>query len=344
MSYLNYRSVIQSTGHYLPEKVVTNNDLAELMDTSDEWIEERTGIKQRRLVQDGVSTSFLATKAAEQALHNAGWDSKDVDLIIAATLSPDYYFPGIGVQVQNKLGARTIPALDIRGQCSGFVWGLATADGLLRTGAYRRALVVGAEIHSRLIEFSNRGRDVAVLFGDGAGAVALEAFSGDQRPLVSNNMRGIIDSLMGSDGSGLSHLYIQRPGHDGSSSFLSQAEAGEKAWLPKMEGRFVFKNAISRMVEACEAILARNNIKASDLDLLLPHQANLRINQMVAEKLGLKEHQVFNNIQNYGNTTAATIPLLMHDAKRLGLLKEGHLVLTVAFGSGFTWGANLIRF
>ena len=338
-----YAAVIRSVGRYLPSKVVTNHDLSKVMDTSDEWIRERTGIRQRHIAQEGESTSGLAVEASKHALDQAGWKSTDLELILAATLSPDYYFPGIGVLVQSGLQASTIPALDIRGQCSGFAWCLATADAYVRTGRYRKVLVVGAEIHSRLIEFSNRGRDVSVLFGDAAGAVCLEAVPAERDPRCDNQVRGIIDSSLGSDGSGARELYIPRPGHAGDAEFMTKEETESKAWLPAMAGRQVFKNAVTRMLEVCEELLGRNDVSPADIDLLVPHQANLRINQMVAKKLGLREDQVFNNIDRYGNTTAATLPLVMHDAVAEGILKPGMLVLTVAFGSGFTWAANLIR-
>lgn len=343
MSHL-YRSEVAGVGRFVPEKIVTNDDLAKLMDTSDEWIRERTGIRQRRLAELGESTSGLGAKAAMAALKNAGWQAQDVDLILAATLSPDYYFPGIGVLIQKKIGAPTVPALDIRGQCSGFAWSIATADAFIKSGQYKKVLIVGAEIHSRIIEFSNRGRDVSVLFGDGAGALCLEAKNCDvDVPRANNDVNGVIDSYMGSDGSGAELLYVARPGLGGEEQFLTVEEASEKAWRPKMEGRQVFKHAVSRMLEACDALLTRNGLSPKDIDLLVPHQANIRINEMVAAKLSLKEEQVFNNIHKYGNTTAATLPLLMSEAQEEGRLKKGDLILTVAFGSGFTWAANLIR-
>ena len=340
------RSKILGVGFHVPENIYTNDDLSKMMDTSDEWIQNRTGIKERHISSSEFGTSDLGCLAAKEALKKAKIDVEELDLIIAATLSPDYYFPGIGVQIQDKLGARRIPAIDIRAQCSGFAWGLATADMYLRSGRYRKALVVGSEIHSRVIEFSNRGRDVSVLFGDGAGAAVLESFEcgPENCPSVSNKVSGLIDHEMGSDGSGAKLLVIDRPGFSaGHNSFMSAWEAEEKVYLPKMDGKQVFKNAVARMCEASSNLLQRNNIDPNKIDLLVPHQANIRINEAVRQKLELPSNKVFNNIHKYGNTTSATLPICMSEAEAEGRLKKGDLVLTVAFGSGFTWGANLLR-
>lgn len=334
---------IEGVGHYVPEKIVTNDDLSHLMDTSDEWIRERTGIETRRNAGVEMGTSDLGVLAAKQALERAGRDISEIDLILAATLSPDYYFPGIGVMIQNKLGAKDVPAMDIRGQCSGFSWGIATADAFLRSGQYQRILVVGAELQSRVIEYSNRGRNVSVLFGDGAGALILSQEK-EGPATIDNGRSGVIDSVMGSDGSGAELLAVTRPGVSANNpDFLSAKEAEEKAYLPYMDGRQVFKHAVRRMMEACFTLLKRNGLTTEQVDLLIPHQANLRINEMLREKMGLPPEKVFNNIQRYGNTTAATLPLGMSEAEMEGKLKRGDLLLTVAFGSGFTWGANLIR-
>ena len=335
-------SEVQSVGGYVPENIVTNDDLAKKMDTSDEWIKERSGIEQRRFADKTTATSDLGTLAAKNALEKVAENPANLDLIIAATLSPDYYFPGIGVLIQNKLGA-TCPAMDLRGQCSGFSWAISTADALISSGKYHNVLIVGAEVHSQLIELSNRGRNVSVLFGDGAGALLLKSKSQTPKPSPQNQTRGVIDSLMGSDGSQAEILAITRPGMSGKGTFLTQKEADEKAYLPYMEGQQVFKHAVTRLTKVAQDLLAKNSLSPSDLDLMIPHQANLRINQMVARKLGLKSTQVFNNIQKYGNTTSASIPLCLKEAEEKGVLKKGHLIMTVAFGSGFTWGANLIR-
>lgn len=334
---------VEAVGHYVPPKEITNNDLSQMMDTSDEWIRERTGIETRRAAELNVGTSDLGVLAAKNALERAGIGIESVDLILAATLSPDYFFPGIGVMIQNKLGIKNLPAMDIRGQCSGFTWGISTADAFIRSGQYKRVLLIGAELQTRVIEFSNRGRDVSVLFGDGAGAVLLTGDNGEV-PSTKNNQRGIIDNMMGSDGSGAELLAVQRPGvAAGHETLISKEEAEEKAYLPFMNGRQVFKHAVTRMMEACYTLLERNQLSPEDIDLVIPHQANLRINEMLREKMGLPPEKVYNNIQRYGNTTAATLPIAMSEAEQEGRLKKGDLLVTVAFGSGFTWGANLIR-
>ena len=338
-------SVIKGVSFFVPENVVTNDDLSKLMETSDEWITERTGIKERRFVNYDTSTSELGTLAAKKVLAKTGLQAKDLDLILAATLSPDYFFPGIGVQIQHQLGAPTIPAIDIRGQCSGFGWSLATADAFLRSGLYKRILVVGAELHSRVMEMSTRGRNVSVLFGDGAGAAIVEAETHDgEMPTAHNKVRGMIDHLLGSDGSGAEMLAMLRPGFSkGNSELITVQETQDKVYLPVMDGRQVYRAAVTHMVEIGNAICERNGIRPTDLDLVIPHQANLRINEAVRDKLGLDANKVFNNIQRYGNTTAATLPICMTEAEEQGLLKKGDLVLTLVFGSGFTWGANLLR-
>jgi 3-oxoacyl-[acyl-carrier-protein] synthase-3 len=340
-----YCASIEGTGFYVPEKVVSNDDLSTMMDTSDKWIQERTGIRTRRIAPVDMGTSDLAVNAARQALDNAKCTPQDIDLILAATLSPDHYFPGIGVLIQNKLGCGTIPAIDIRGQCSGFTWAISTATAFLSSGTFKKALIIGAEIHSRIIEFSDRGRDVSVLFGDGAGAIVMQGNPVEtEPPSVQNGVRGVIDSMMGSDGSGANLLSVSRPGlAAGQEHFISGEEAENKAYLPFMHGRQVGRHATHRMAEACRTLLERNSLEANDLDLLVPHQANLRLNEMVREKLGLPPKKVFNNIQKYGNTTAATLPICLSEATTEGRLKRGDLVMTVAFGAGFTWGANLIR-
>ena len=339
-----YRAVVKGVGHYLPETILTNHDLSKLMDTSDEWIRERTGICERRTADLKHGTSDLGLFASQEAIKHAGLEPDDIDLIIAATLSPDYFFPGIGVMIQEKLGINTVPAMDVRGQCSGFSWSMANADAFIRTGQYRKVLVVGSEIQTRVVEFSNRGRDVSVLFGDGAGAVVFSAEPGNDRARSDNEVRGVIDSLMGSDGKGASMLYIPRPGAAANeSSFITAREAEEKAYLPQMDGRGVFRHAVTRMYESCCALLDRNRLRPEDIQLVIPHQANLRINEAVRERLGMKQEQFFNNIEKYGNTTAATLPIAMYEAEQSGRLKQGDLLLTVAFGSGFTWGVNLIR-
>lgn len=333
------RFVPRGTGHAIPKKIVTNDDLAKLMSTNDEWIKTRTGIERRHIVEKGTSTSDLGTAAALEAITRAGWQPQEVDLILAATLSPDYYFPGLGVLIQDKLGCRAIPAIDIRGQCAGFVWSLATAQGFGLTGQYQKIVVVGAEIHSNVIDWSDHGRDIAVLFGDGAGAVALELEPG----VPELSKRGLIDFVMGSDGSGVEALCMKRPGMAGQERFVTHEDIEKRLVHPQMDGKKVYINAVNRMCESVTTLMTRHGISAADIDLLIPHQANLRINETVREKLGFPEHKVVNIITNYGNTTAATIPLCMHHAVMDGRLKPGSLVMTTAFGAGFSWGANLMR-
>ncbi len=338
----SYRSVIRSVGHYVPENVVRNADLEKVMETSDAWIQERTGIKERRFEVEGVPTSSLAQKASEMALQRAGLEAKDIDMVIAATLSPDYYFPGIGVLLQRNMKMSHVPALDIRAQCSGLVYGLTTADAFIRSGQAKRILLACAEVQHPVLDMTTAGRDMAVLFGDGAGSVIIEAVEDSERPTVANKKRGIIDSIIHSDGNGAEVLAMKYPGTS-TAKFITQADLDQKTYQPRMDGKVVFKNAVTRMLQVAGTLCERNGVKPSDLSLVFPHQANLRINEMVRENLGLPPERVFNNIHKYGNTTAATIPIAMSEAVAENRVKEGDLVLTLAFGAGFTWGANLIR-
>lgn len=340
-----FRSVIEGVAFKVPDRVVTNTDLEQLMDTSDAWIVQRTGIRERRWVEpEGRRTSELGAQAVAALLDKTGVAAQDVDLLVAATLSPDYYFPGIGTLIQNSLGMRNIPAIDVRAQCSGFTYGLAMVDAFVRTGAYRNAVYVGAEVHSPVLDKSTRGRDVAVLFGDGAGAVLVRGESAGHSglPSAQNQVRGVIDSVMGSDGSGAEQLTMRSPGL-ATPGFVTPEILDSAACRPAMEGRVVFKHAVTRMTEVAHGLLARHGLKAEHIDMLIPHQANLRINEAVAEKLGIAGDRVFNNIDRYGNTTSATIPICLAEAESAGRLRKGHLVLTLSFGAGFTWGANLIR-
>jgi 3-oxoacyl-[acyl-carrier-protein] synthase-3 len=335
---MSLQSVIVSVAHYVPNRVVTNDDLSHMMDTSDAWITERTGIRQRRFIDSPeVSTSDLGEAAARRALEKAGWGATDLDLIVVATLSPDLYFPGVGVLLQQKLGCRTIPALDIRAQCSGLVYGLSCIDGYVKSRQACKVLLVCAEVQSPVLDLTTRGREMAVLFGDGAGALCIEA-----REEGGATPAGVLDSYLGSDGSGAEVLCMKLPG-TGTPGFIRAADLEEARVHPQMDGKVVFKNAVTRLIETARTLLTRNGLKVSDIDLLIPHQANLRINEMVREQLGLPVERVFNNIERYGNTTAATIPICMSEAEMEGKLKRGQLVLTLAFGAGFTWGGNLIR-
>lgn len=337
---MELRSLIRSVAHYVPERRVSNEDLSKIMDTSDAWITERTGIKERRFVEhEAVSTADLGERASRIALAKAGWSPEDLDLIVFATLSPDYYFPGVGVMMQQRLGCRTIPALDIRAQCSGLVYGLSCVDGYVKSRQAKKILLVCAEVQSPVLDLTTRGRDMAVLFGDGAGALTIEAVESDASNL---KQRGIIDSVLGSDGSGADVLCMKTPG-TAVPGFISQDDIAQARVHPYMDGKVVFKNAVTRLVETASTLIARNGITPDEIDLVLPHQANLRINEMVRTQLGLPPERVFNNIQRYGNTTAATIPICMSEAVEQGILREGSLVLTIAFGAGFTWGGNLIR-
>lgn len=334
------KSIITGIGHYVPENIVTNDDLSEVMDTNDEWIQERTGIKQRRHLgkHSGVTTSDLGTKAAEIAIKNAGLTPKDIDFIIFATLSPDYYFPGCGVLLQKNLGCDTIGALDVRNQCSGFIYSLATADAYIRSGMYKNVLVVGAENHSFGLDMTTRGRGVSVIFGDGAGAVVVSA--------ANEEGRGIIAANMHSEGQFAEELAVLFPGTKLGWSDVMLEEGNTltpEQVYPYMNGNFVFKHAVTRFPESIKEAFAQAGEDISNLKLFIPHQANLRISQYIQAKLGLTDDQVFNNIQNYGNTTAASIPIALSEAYQQGKIQKGDLVCMTAFGSGFTWGSVLIR-
>ncbi len=328
------RTVFAGTGYYVPERVITNHDLTQWMDTSDEWIVERTGIRERRWVPEGMTGAEMARRASLMALEEAGMEPGDIDAIVLGTLSPDVFFPGTGVYLQKELGIPGVPALDVRAQCSGFVYGLSVADAWIRAGQYRTILLVGVEIQSTGLDISTRGRDLAVLFGDGAGAAVLVAGDDDARGVLSTHIHAdgrYAEMLWGECGSSRKHPRIT----------CEDIEAGRH--YPKMEGREVFKHAVTRMPEAVLEALDANGLTTADIDVLVPHQANLRISQMVQRRLGLRDDQVVNNIQRYGNTTAATIPIALAEAVREGRIQRGHLVALAAFGSGFTWGSAIIR-
>ncbi len=328
------RAVFLGTGSYVPERVITNQDLTRWMETSDEWIRERTGIEERRWVSDGMSGAEMARRASEMALADAGLDAEDVDAIILATLSPDYTFPGTGVLLQEALGIPGVPALDVRNQCTGFLYGLSVADAWIRTGQYRIVLLVGVEIHSTGLDLSTRGRDIAVLFGDGAGAAVLG-------PAEDPN-RGVLSTHLHADGRFARVLWLESAS-SARHPRISHADLDEGRQYPRMEGREVFKHAVTRMPEAVEEALKTNNLSVTDIHLMIPHQANLRISEVVRRRLGIPEDRIYNNIQRYGNTTAASIPLALAEAVREGRLEQGNLLCLTAFGSGFTWGSSLIR-
>lgn len=333
-----YRSRIKGLGFYVPTNIVTNEDLSKLMDTSDDWIQERTGIKQRRHVVKGEdTTTSMGVKASIKAIENANIDKNDIDFIIFATLSPDYYFPGCGVLVQKELKLKNIGALDVRNQCSGFVYALSVADQYIKTGMYQNILVIGSETQSPGLDFSTRGRNVSVIFGDGAGAAVV---SREDRP-----DSGILSTHLHSEGIHAEELALLAPGiaKRWVTDIISENNADDVSYFPYMNGQFVFKNAVSRISEVIEEGLHANGLTKEDISMLIPHQANLRIAQFIQQKFKLSDNQVFNNVTKYGNTTAASVPIALTEAVAKGKIKEGDLVVLAAFGSGFTWASAIIR-
>lgn len=333
-----YNSKIIGLGYYVPDNVVTNDDLSKIMDTSDEWIQERTGIKERRHVEPGKdTTTSMGVKAAKKAIERAGIDKDDIDFIVFATLSPDYYFPGPGVLVQRDLGIKTVGALDVRNQCSGFVYAMSVADQYIKTGMYKNILVIGSELHSRGLDMTTRGRSVSVIFGDGAGAAIVSR--------EEDTTKGILSSHLHSEGQHAEELSLIAPGMGKRwvTDIIEDADADDTSYFPYMNGQFVFKNAVVRFSEVIMEGLKKNKLTPEDIDMLIPHQANLRIAQFIQKKFALTDDQVFNNIMNYGNTTAASIPIALTEAWEQGKIKEGDLVVLAAFGSGFTWGSLVMR-
>ena len=328
------RSQFLGTGMAVPDNIVTNDDLSALMDTTDEWIRTRTGIEERRWVRDGETGADLALAASRQALEMAGLRPGEVDAIVYATSTPDHFAPGNGVFLQQMLGAGQIPALDIRTQCSGFVYALSVADAWIRTGTYRRILVVGAEVQSTGMDVSTRGRNTAVIFADGAGAAVLGPADGEGR--------GILAFDLHSDGSHAEKLWVDCPGSMYHPRVSGEQLEGGRHFLA-MDGKEVFRHAVARMPESVRAVLAGIGAAPADLSLLIPHQANLRISEMVQKTLGLRDDQVYNNIQRYGNTTAATIPIALDECVRAGRVSRGDLLAFTAFGSGFMWGSVAVR-
>ena len=347
------KSVIAGIGMYVPENIVTNNDLLKYMDTSDEWIRERTGIEERRYAhRTEETTTTMAVEASRNAIADAGLTPADIDFIIFATLSPDYFFPGCGVLVQRELQMGEIGALDVRNQCSGFLYALSIADQFIKTGMYKRILVIGAEKHSFGLDFSTRGRNVSVIFGDGAGAVVLEASEDENR--------GILSSHLHSDGRQAEILAQFNPGSHANhwmeeevasfddaeiaQMFFSHAMIDEGQIFPTMDGPAVFKTAVVKFPEVILEALTANGYTTADLKMLIPHQANLRISQFVQQRLKLRDDQMYNNIQRYGNTTAASVPIALCEAVKEGKVQKGDLVCLAAFGSGFTWASALLRY
>ncbi|MBU2500406.1 ketoacyl-ACP synthase III [bacterium] len=334
------RAAIIGTGFHVPERVVTNEDLTAWMDTSDEWITQRSGIKERRWLEIGPdgrtveSGAEMGARAARMAIEDAGIEPADIDQIIYATLNPDVFFPGNGVFIEDLLGLKTAGAMDIRNQCTGFVYGLAAADGFIQAGIARTVLVIGGEIQSTALDLSTRGREMAVLFGDGAGAAVVQA--------SDEPGRGVLASVLHSQGRFALDLMLRSP-EAVVPGRITPEHLAQGQHHPTMDGSLVFKHAIRRFCEAIDEVLEKGGAAIGDVDLLVPHQANQRITEAVGSRMGLAPEKVFSNIAKYGNTTAATIPIALAEAVREGRLRRGHLVVTVAFGSGFTWGANLIR-
>ena len=333
-----YNSKITGLGYYLPENVVTNHDLSRFMDTTDEWIQERTGIKERRWIdpKTGDTTSTMGVKASKIAIERAGLKKDDIDFIIFATLSPDMYFPGGGVRVQDMLGIPTVGASDVRNQCSGFIYSISVADQFIKTGMYKNILVIGSENHSGGLEKSTRGRGVTVIFGDGAGAAVVSR--------SNENGKGILSSHLHSEGKHARELMLDGP-NTGRwvPEIIAANDPDDESYYPHMNGQFVFKNAVTRFSEVINEGLDANNLTKQDIDMLIPHQANLRIAQFIQRKFQLSDDKVYNNIMSYGNTTAASIIIALTEAWEKGKIKENDLVVLAAFGAGFTWGSVIIR-
>lgn len=331
-----YSSKITGMGFYVPDTIVTNDDLSKIMDTNDTWIQERTGIKERRWIQEGSedTSAVMGAKAARIAIERAGLEKDAIDFIIFATLSPDYYFPGGGVMVQDLLDMPTVGALDVRNQCSGFVYSMSIADQFIKTGMYKNILVIGAEYHSNGLDKTTRGRTVAVLFGDGAGAVVLSR--------NKQKGKGVLSTHLHSQGKFAKELSVTKPNIKNWIPYLMENK-DDLSYYPYMDGQKVFKHAIVRFSEAIQEGLQANNLTADDINLFIPHQANLRITQFVQRRFKLSDDQVYSNIQKYGNTTAASIPIALCEAWEKGKIKDGDLIVIAAFGSGFTWGSIVIR-
>nr|WP_317631683.1 beta-ketoacyl-ACP synthase III [uncultured Flavobacterium sp.] len=333
-----YNSKITGLGYYVPDNVVTNDDLSKIMDTNDQWIQERTGIQERRhIVQGEDTTTSMGVKAAKIAIERSGLTTDDIDFVVFATLSPDYYFPGPGVLVQKELGLRTVGALDVRNQCSGFLYALSVADQFIKTGMYKNVLIIGSEIHSRGLDMTTRGRNVSVIFGDGAGAAVLSR--------TEDNTKGVLSTHLHSEGEHAEELALVTPGMGTRwvTDIINANDPEDISYFPHMNGQYVFKHAVVRFSEVINEGLQANRLTVADIDMLVPHQANLRISQFIQQKFKLTDDQVFNNIQKYGNTTAASIPIALTEAWEQGKIKEGDTVVLAAFGSGFTWASAVIK-
>jgi 3-oxoacyl-[acyl-carrier-protein] synthase-3 len=331
------RSIIKSTGRAVPDRHVTNDDLAGLMDTSDEWIRQRTGIEARYWVKDGddQGTSDLALEASTIALKRAGWKAADLDLIVFATMTADVYVPGSGVMLQHKLGAEKVPALDIRQQCTGFLHGLELCDAYIQSGKARRILMVGAETQSRFLELNTQNRDTAVIFADGAGAVCLEAEETDEAT-------GILASVFHADGKYAHVLRVGVPARK-SGPVMDADVLARQEYVPYMDGKTVFKLAVTRLPKVAAELLEKADMQLADIDMVVPHQANLRINEAFRERMKIPEDRIFNNIQRYGNTTAATIPIALDELMEKNMLASGDTVMFIGLGAGLTWGGVIYR-
>jgi len=325
---------ISGTGFYLPPKVINNHDLSKFMDTSDEWIKERTGINERRYVETGIGPSDIAIPAVEQALSSAGLDVCDIDFIIFATSTPDYYAPGAGCLLQDKMGFNEIGALDIRVQCSGFIYGLSIAEQYIRTGTFKNILLIGAEVQSTAMNLSDEGRDTAIIFGDGAGAAIVSS---------TEKKKGVLSTHMHSEGKYVKELWVESPASNAGNPRINSKDLDQGKQFLKMNGSEVFRHAVKRFPEVIYEGLKYNKLAPEDIDLLIPHQANLRITKMVQKKLGLQDHQVFSNIHKYGNTTAATIPIALAEAVNQQKINDNDIIVFAAFGSGFTWASAIIK-
>jgi 3-oxoacyl-[acyl-carrier-protein] synthase-3 len=334
-----YHSKITGLGYFVPENIITNEDLSKVIDTNDAWIQERTGIQERRHVVkgSGETTTSMGVKAAQIAIERSGLAKEEIDFIVFATISPDYYFPGPGVALQQELGLRTVGALDIRNQCSGFIYALSIADQYIKSGMYKNILIVGSELQSIGLDMTTRGRSVSVIFGDGAGAAVLSR--------ETDLSKGVLSTHLHSEGEHAKELAVLAPGMGGRwvTDILTENDPDDESYFPYMNGQFVFKHAVVRFSEVIHEGLQANNLQVSDIDMLIPHQANLRISQFIQKKFELRDDQVFNNIQKFGNTTAASIPIALTEAWEQGKVKSGDTIVLAAFGSGFTWASAIIK-
>ncbi|MEE3302381.1 MAG: beta-ketoacyl-ACP synthase III [Candidatus Neomarinimicrobiota bacterium] len=328
-----HKSKIIGMGFKVPDNIISNDDLSKMMDTSDDWIQSRSGIKERRWATDKIATSDLALVAANNAISNAEIDSKEIDMVIVGTLSSDYFFPGVSAQLQEKLNLNTIGAFDIKAACSAFVYSISIADQYIKTGMAKTILVVGAETQTKLIEKSTEGRDVAVLFGDGAGAAILKR-SEDKSEILSTHLH--------SEGKDLKNLWMEAPGTS-HGSWFKENQFDKSKFTPKMNGREVFRNAVTRFPEVINEALDFNNLDINDIKLIIPHQANHRISEAVAKRLGVGMDKVYSNIHKYGNTTAASIPIALTEAIESGKIGKGDIIILAAFGAGYTWASAAIK-